>query len=119
MLTLQNYVGNVQRNLCRSSLSSALLQMANLQGQASACQSERSSDSSLPVPSRHGSSTIGDRQTANFCSDGFSTFTWQVYLPGCNFPSGTLKPTGTAFDFAFSPVVIFNGAVSKAFTLPR
>src|ERR1017187_5052247 len=31
MLTLQNYVGNVQRNLCRSSLSSALLQMANLQ----------------------------------------------------------------------------------------
>src|ERR1035441_8000078 len=34
MLTLQNYVGNVQRNLCRSSLSSALLQMANLQGGA-------------------------------------------------------------------------------------
>src|ERR1017187_763913 len=33
MLTLQNYVGNVQRNLCRSSLSSALLQMANLQRQ--------------------------------------------------------------------------------------
>src|ERR1017187_4691380 len=31
MLTLQNYVGNVQRNPCRSSLSSALLQMANLQ----------------------------------------------------------------------------------------
>src|ERR1019366_5900869 len=31
MLTLQNYVGNVQRNLCRSSLSSALLQMPNLQ----------------------------------------------------------------------------------------
>src|ERR1039457_151933 len=35
MLTLQNYVGNVQRNLCRSSLSSALLQMANLQVRAS------------------------------------------------------------------------------------
>src|ERR1017187_4959304 len=35
MLTLQNYVGNVQRNLCRSSLSSALLQMANLQPRAS------------------------------------------------------------------------------------
>ena len=62
---------------------------------------------------------MGDRQTANFCSVGFSTFTWQVYLPGCSFPSGTLKLTGTAFDFAFSPVVIFNGAVSNAFTLPR
>jgi hypothetical protein len=36
MLTLQNYVGNVQRNLCRSSLSSALLQMANLQGRLKA-----------------------------------------------------------------------------------
>jgi hypothetical protein len=31
MLTLQNYVGNVQRNLCRASLTSAFLQMANLQ----------------------------------------------------------------------------------------
>src|ERR1035441_3956924 len=37
MLTLQNYVGNVQRNLCRSSLSSALLQMANLQSSLSGC----------------------------------------------------------------------------------
>src|ERR1035441_8814936 len=31
MLTLQNYVGDVQRKIFRSSLSSALLQMANLQ----------------------------------------------------------------------------------------
>src|ERR1035441_2422083 len=37
MLTLQNYVGYVQRNLCRSSLSSALLQVANLQSSLSGC----------------------------------------------------------------------------------
>ena len=62
---------------------------------------------------------MGERQTANFCSDGSSTLTWQVYLPGCSLPSGTLKLTGTAFDFAFSPSVILSGAVSNAFTLPR
>ena len=31
-----------------------------------------------PSEPRYGSRTIGDRQAANFCADGFNTFTWQV-----------------------------------------
>jgi hypothetical protein len=61
---------------------------------------------------------MGDRQTANFRTPGSTTFTWQVYRPGCSFPSGTLKLNGTAFDLAFNPSVIFNSAVSNAF-LPQ
>ena len=66
-----------------------------------------------------GSSTIGERQKANFCSEGSSTLTWQVYRPGCSLPSGTLKRIGRALDLGVQPSVICSGAVSNAFTLPR
>ena len=49
MLTLQNYVRNVQRNLCRSSLSSALLQMANLQRAHDTCAHTPSDAPAPPI----------------------------------------------------------------------
>ena len=51
----------------------------------------------------YGSKTNGARQTANFWAAGLRTFTWQVYLPGSSFASGTLNLNGTAFDFGVQP----------------
>ena len=54
----------------------------------------------------YGSTITEDRDVANFCAEGLNIVTWQVYFPGCNLLTGTLKLTGTALDTGFRPPVI-------------
>src|ERR1017187_808551 len=101
MLTLQNYVGNVQRNLCRSSLSSALLQMANLQRRANgtaAAPTAILSGDNVGGWSAYGYGATGYGTQGRVNSLATATENWTDTAQGCRFAIWT-TPNGAVVKY--------------------